>query len=1523
MSQLLSHWLLHDAQVPVPHGSSLEVVFSNGYLFALLLDRYRVLTQCTEPMSAFRAHASTAADKLHNFRLLLPCFMHLGIPLDPRCVNEVMIQKPGSAQKVLVQLRAVLEGIESSAMFKNEMNKPLIGFAAQVSRSIPSQTVKESSGHFDATLRKITSNRDATAREEILLQRFRDRGENFAEWHRTQLDSEEKNHLASLDRFRNEERTLEYTRKKQRNQQEKDWIDRHAESLKVKEDRERTETRFELSKQEKARRREDVARKAEQTDYQLSVDGFERNLVSLGIGANVHSSSSSSNPTGSSAVSKKAETSVEFSKLLSSQFLSSEAVTKQLAADAAVYSDAIAQKKRLEDDARRERAQRRRKFAVEQQHLAAEMDTQRAQAALVSRLRRKSAEESRVAQVMENVRREKIVLIENRKSREADYERVRQEEFRVEELRKSEENEFLEQRRNAVRKEERLRFDALQRKAKSAKTRALSEWFRSDLEALVQTVVIPVGEYRLNTLSTGPVVGQDSEKPLVPTAVYRGSLELWRSTVSASSKTDRDAWTSRIDSCAVQALVSEHMDAVSTCVVSGIDSEKEKSIVAQLSHLAFPPPSTALPASDLLYFSQLLSRQNSEQAARRLWFARGASELPAPLARYRIAITGPPLSGKSELAKKLANTYSLLLVPVSNDLLNGQDLAPHARDRVEKVVLRYVEDYFVPEVHTGGVVIDGFWSETLEELLTCSREYLADQSLAIQLRSAFSQVICTSADVDHIVRRVGNEAVDTDRTDWWSVQQRLSRWMSITEPAIRQLYDSPSSGQSPKMRTQLTWLDTSNESAVAMLKSWLSSDAPGEVIPEPPSLHQPTADDVAQRAIAQQLLSERNVIERKYRDAVHMAVSTLSSALSHSRALLAKSVAVFNKTFHLPPQAFQEVPDDSVGQSLLDAFLYDFTSPQHEPLRQDSDWKAEYSLKLAETTESLVKRVNEDEKSRCECIDQAVASSLDPARLKVLARVAVSLVQAEIDYSLFASNWFSRSARFFEMGVREYVSALGSPLPELIVEFSADDIKKKKIPQEEVEKQKALADASRAARESRSWLSPVLLGPRLWDLIKDRVEEGKDKAKLVKEKDWEEHPSKLMSRIHEKCAGPLAEFVKASGRIAAALQFVVRLDEELTAEVKATVEELKAWSTELHSCESRAVSAVQWLVSEAILHETTVSSVITSVSDTQNHTKQKLQGTNTTPLVRFIQKLQVDEVKKRRTVQRGIQVSFKESYQFPLPVTRVYDLELRTPFLELQVCNAEGVTVRKVLSVLSSVGRRNAIYDGASILRSLSPLLLEDSFVASLVSSPIRRPLNALLYGALFASPLSLLPVPGIAQLQDVRRQCSALDFTGSGYMSKHSLIENVVMWFHGANASPKDREQWLAVLRVLCTMFEAELASVPTRNAENSPSESYVDWVSMLLTMSIHPASYMEGCKRALSLVGDFDGSFGAEETFSGFFDAGRTPFVSSQLISKDQWLASWERDAPASKLKWDSWVACPWGSQVVRSTARPYQWV
>ncbi|EPZ35053.1 hypothetical protein O9G_005789, partial [Rozella allomycis CSF55] len=106
MSRILSEWLNNDLHLSQKiDATSLDERFRSGYLFGELLSKYNVANA-----SVFSQLKSTDS-WVSNYIKLEPVFRMLGIPYNAQIVKDLMEAKPGSAAKILYQLRITLPKI--------------------------------------------------------------------------------------------------------------------------------------------------------------------------------------------------------------------------------------------------------------------------------------------------------------------------------------------------------------------------------------------------------------------------------------------------------------------------------------------------------------------------------------------------------------------------------------------------------------------------------------------------------------------------------------------------------------------------------------------------------------------------------------------------------------------------------------------------------------------------------------------------------------------------------------------------------------------------------------------------------------------------------------------------------------------------------------------------------------------------------------------------------------------------------------------------------------------------------------------------------------------------------------------------------------------------------------------------------------------------------------------------------------------------------------------------------------------
>ena len=110
MSEVLLRWLNEEVGLS-KRVSSVEPSFANGYLFAELFEKYRILSISGPPLSNYRM-GTTVEDKVFNFSQLKPVFSNCGIPLSATIANQLIAEKRGCAQQLLLKLRGYLEKLD-------------------------------------------------------------------------------------------------------------------------------------------------------------------------------------------------------------------------------------------------------------------------------------------------------------------------------------------------------------------------------------------------------------------------------------------------------------------------------------------------------------------------------------------------------------------------------------------------------------------------------------------------------------------------------------------------------------------------------------------------------------------------------------------------------------------------------------------------------------------------------------------------------------------------------------------------------------------------------------------------------------------------------------------------------------------------------------------------------------------------------------------------------------------------------------------------------------------------------------------------------------------------------------------------------------------------------------------------------------------------------------------------------------------------------------------------------------------
>ncbi|KAI9096087.1 hypothetical protein DFS34DRAFT_623887 [Phlyctochytrium arcticum] len=425
----------------------------------------------------------------------------------------------------------------------------------------------------------------------------------------------------------------------------------------------RRPTHAESRKTEVRKRKQERQRKTTITKFKWEVNNFEERLTNF-----VHDATRGSEEDLSSApetvqkfVALKAPMDpLNHLKMLSRSLPTSEERSEQ----SHEYLEKIRLRKLEDVVSKREREQRRRKRALEEQRAQEEADKAHLEQMALSKLLRQSKQERRIAEQLIHVRHEREVMRENRVFRERQYERRRQEDYEnalAREYHECEKAREMYKRQTALQLAQHRELLA-QKAAEKHQRRYMA---CQDIVDDIFNLSVRISEYR--TLNDG----KDLPKKL---------LNEWKILFTdgapMTKQYNKDLRQDAVDSSALETRAADDSDGAQTddslAVTNGIkllDDKEFNDYLTGKGDWGFSEHSQESPVNDVLakLVDAVLDITAPPEPVHEI-----VQLPPVPL---RIALIGKPFAGKRTIAKRLAAKYCLTILTM-DELV--QDVIKHA-----------------------------------------------------------------------------------------------------------------------------------------------------------------------------------------------------------------------------------------------------------------------------------------------------------------------------------------------------------------------------------------------------------------------------------------------------------------------------------------------------------------------------------------------------------------------------------------------------------------------------------------------------------------------------------------------------------------------------------------------------------------------------------------------------------------------------------------------------------------------------
>ena len=555
---------------------------------------------------------------VNNFSRLQPTFGSLGIRMDTLIANAVMTQKRGVALRLVYDINVAVSGLNKDLMFSRRT-----GLAKRTTtETLPTIPVLDSRSSV-TTLRKpyndkmhgifkevleLTSMPPNAQIEALAMTGFREQANAVMR----QADQAQKDmkaaHLRKQKEYREGLRGTFTRSRAARKEVTEKGQKLHRANLNRWRELERQDLAVELAMQARRDQRKLDQSVAAAKDFTDEIDEFEITLQRLGK-ESVKESAADSMPLYGSAE--------ELLEAIQAQVPESETLKEQ----GELYINKMRSKRVGEMDARKERERRRRKLLAEQAKAQQEREHRQREEAVFTALERQSEEENRLAKKLWQLKQEEAVIKENRIIREEQYAKRKAEdheeslkrEANLAAARRSEYEEEAEQQaqRWKAAKEARLR-------EKKAKRMA----FCTEVVDSLINLSEKVSKYREDTDS------------LVPKKQYVEWQVLFKS--------------------------GESFADVSAPSEGGVEEDNKASI---LNNATFDDYLSC--KGEWTSYSDL----TPDEAVGKILHECCEASFDAPIENppklsfpCKVAVTGPPFSGKSSVARKLAGALGVAII---------------------------------------------------------------------------------------------------------------------------------------------------------------------------------------------------------------------------------------------------------------------------------------------------------------------------------------------------------------------------------------------------------------------------------------------------------------------------------------------------------------------------------------------------------------------------------------------------------------------------------------------------------------------------------------------------------------------------------------------------------------------------------------------------------------------------------------------------------------------------------------------
>ncbi|KAI9355938.1 hypothetical protein DFJ73DRAFT_824011 [Zopfochytrium polystomum] len=758
MSAILSSWLKDELRLSHPRSASwdLDASFQNGYLFGQLLRRLDV---CSAEFDSQFTNSKTMEASIANFTVIERILRDkLGIKLSPNAAFDLITAKPGSAARLLYQIKActgsvtvATRGAPSPASPERDrpavvrrISLPPLGRAAtgaaaaaptkKKTAAPPRDEDTGEAGEFESYPGTPTGHRtpnpDQVSSESPKRRYMEKEHEFFADTLKAKLRRSHRAGYKALDHPRLQHPEVDYDKLLLLRKHEKEAAlrlspnaaaakraeresphEKHfaeaVEPASSKKPRKVTESSKAAPKRTDQRNEEPQKKKQKEVNRIASAEPHNRMLSRNDSLDDFDVAEPDPADVKRFLAHKAGMDPVQHIGVLAKQLLPSDEALKK----SKDYVDRIREKRAEEEDSRKEREQWQRKVILGQQNAQEAVQKSHLEDLLLSKLMRQSKQERRIAEGLMQIRHQKEVMRQNRifreeqysKRRQKDYEEALEREFALAERRREEYK-----RQTALQLSQHLEILARKAEAKHAKNSDLCR----DIVYQIVDLSVRISEYA--TLNDQCELPKNLLREW-KTLFVQGKLLAGRYDIEVTA----DQMAAGDDDELAEQNPGDAMESSAAEAVKLLDEQEFLDYIQGTGSWPVSTDSGKPLVNELLgsVVSNILEIVYPQEAAPEV------SQVPSvPL---KLCIIGKAFAGKSTLAKALSSHFGLTVI--DPDVLLKEHMSQHENSEKEAKTQDHSKRQSSSKVLMEGAAID---DEAIVNLVAAAVRKISEKSAA-------------------------------------------------------------------------------------------------------------------------------------------------------------------------------------------------------------------------------------------------------------------------------------------------------------------------------------------------------------------------------------------------------------------------------------------------------------------------------------------------------------------------------------------------------------------------------------------------------------------------------------------------------------------------------------------------------------------------------------------------------------------------------------------------------------------------